>query len=349
MKRLKKRQGIALLLVFVLIAGAVFFACEMKKPKRYEGEFLDVFDTMTKIVGYARSEKTFRGQVDYLHQELKEYHQLFDIYHDYKGITNMKTINDNAGIAPVKVDPRILDLLEFSRDIYDQTEGNVNVAFGSVLSIWHQYREEGINDPDRAQLPPNDQLQAASKHADIDNMILDRKHQTVYLSDPEMRLDVGAVAKGFAVEAVCRKAQKEQGVTSMLVSVGGNVRAIGYKDGKKEPWKVGVQNPDDSGKMLKTVGIGDCSMVTSGDYQRYYTVDGKNYNHIIDPKTLMPARYYRSVTISCGDSGLADGLSTAAFLLDYESSKALIQSVKGVSALYVMADGTQRSCGEHLF
>ncbi|MCQ4636340.1 FAD:protein FMN transferase [Anaerovorax odorimutans] len=347
MNALKKRRGrLSLLLAAVLILGAAVWFVKKEKTERYEAEFIDVFDTMTKIVGYSKSEKQFRDQTDFIHKELKRYHQLFDIYHDYTGVSNIKSINDHAGKAPVKVDEKILDLLEFSRQVYQMTNGNVNVAFGSVLSIWHEYRESGTDDPARAQLPPMEALREAAKHTNIEDLIIDRQKSTVFLKDPQMSLDVGAVAKGFAVEAVSRDVRREKQADALLLSVGGNVRAIGYKDGKSEPWKVGIQNPDDSGKMLRDLSIADSSLVTSGDYQRYYMVDGKRYNHIIDPKTLMPAQHYRAVTVHCQDSGLADALSTAAFLLDYEKSRSLIESIKGAGALYVMKDGSLRGTKE---
>lgn len=101
----------------------------------------------------------------------------------------------------------------------------MNVAFGSVLSIWHDYRERGIDDPLSAKLPPMEKLREAAAHTDIDKVVIDEAASTVYLADPEMRLDVGAAAKGYAVERACRAAE-EKGIESLLVSVGGNVRAI---------------------------------------------------------------------------------------------------------------------------
>lgn len=129
----------------------------------------------------------------------------------------------------------------------------------------------------------------------------------------------------------------------MLLSVGGNISAIGNKF-EDEKWKVGIQNPDKGIKgeddVLESVYLSDMSLVTSGDYQRYFTVDGKRYNHIIDPDTLMPADHFRAVTILCSDSGLADGLSTATFLMGMDSGKKLIQSVPNTEAVYVMPDGS---------
>ena len=117
-----------------------------------------------------------------------------------------------------------------------------------------------------------------------------------------------------------------------------------FKNGPKmkdgTPWVIGIQDPDDSGKNLHTLYLTKGSVVTSGDYQRTYMVDGQAYHHIIDPQTLMPASYWRSVSIVCRDSGLADALSTGLFLMDYEQGKALAQKC-GAEVLWVALDGTE--------
>lgn len=309
--------------------------------KRYQAEFLQLFDTVTQLVGYGRTEEEFKNQASMIHDKLQEYDRLFDIYNDYEGIHNLKTINDQAGIAPVKVDQTIIDLLTLSKEMYTRTDGKMNVAMGSVLSIWHDYRTKGIDDPEHAQLPPMELLKAASLHTDISNMIIDPAASTVYLADPKMKLDVGAIAKGYAVEQTARYAM-DQGIGNMLISVGGNVRAIGGKN-LGEPWKVAIENPDQeaASPYLFNMLLTDMSLVSSGDYQRYYTVDGKRYNHIINPDTLMPADYYADVTILCQDSGLADGFSTALYTMPLEQGQALVESTPGMEALWVFHDGHQ--------
>lgn len=270
---------------------------------RYQGNFLGVFDTVTTVVGYTPDKETFTAYMETLREELQEYHRLYDIYNDYEGINNLKTVNDNAGIQPVKVDSRIIDLLTEGEEMYEETDGRMNIAMGSVLSIWHDYRTEGIDDPLNAELPPMEKLKEAAEHTDINRMKIDREASTVYLEDPDMRLDVGAVAKGYATEMVCRSL-KEQGFTHALVNVGGNTRAIGDKPGGGM-WEVGVQNPDLGSKQayLHVMELADQTLVTSGTYQRYYTVDGKQYHHIIHPELLMPWDRYTAVSILCGDSG----------------------------------------------
>ena len=317
-------------------------ACAPKAEIRYEATFLELFDTVTEIVGYAGDKEEFAACSQELHDVLEEYHELYDIYNDYDGINNVKTINDNAGIEPVKVDERIIDLLLFSRKVYELSGGKLNIALGAVLRVWHDYREAGTDDPENAELPPMELLQEKSEHTDINKMIIDEEASTVFLEDPEMSLDVGAVAKGYATEMTARIMIK-RGFDHGMLSVGGNVRTIGSKD-TGEAWNVGIQNPDlYSGQSnLYILKLKDYSLVTSGDYQRYYTVNGKTYHHIINPETLMPADYFRAVSIICKDSGMADALSTTVYNMPYEQGLALIESLPDVEALWVYQDGTMK-------
>lgn len=423
--------ALALCLVLCLVLCLMLGGCGgagARRLKRYSAQYFDLFDTVTVFTAYTADQDEFDHYAGEMYAEMAEFHRLFDIYHDYEGVNTIKTINNNAGISPVRVDGRIIGLLEEAVNLYELTGGAVNVAMGSVLSIWHEYREAALADPDQAQVPPMELLEEAAAHTDITKLRIDRQAGTVYLDDPEMSLDVGAVAKGYATEMVSRKL-REDGLTSAMLNVGGNVRTIGAKpaggwpavagvgdepavtgvdsepavtetDGEPastggsgeltvagaggepaatgvgsepavagagsqsavtgvggesastggggEPWAVGIQNPDTgSGEAyLHSVNLIDASLVTSGTYQRYYEVDGVRYHHIIHPDLLMPWDRYESVTILCGDSGLADGLSTAVFNMEIEDGLGLIEGMDGVEALWIYPDKTEvRSSG----
>lgn len=340
---LKKLTAALILIILTVSLTACSDAKEGKK--RYEAEFLMLFDTLTQVVGYADSEDAFTRQAEMIYDDLKEYHELYDIYNSYDGINNIKTINEQAGIAPVKVDRKIIDLLLFSKKAYELSDGKVNAAFGSVLRIWHDYREAGTEDPEKAELPDAELLEETSGHTDISQVIIDEEESTVYLADPSMSLDVGAIAKGFAVEQAAKTAE-EKGFTSGLISVGGNVRSIGIR-GDGALWKIGIQNPyDRDGENITSVSLKDASLVTSGVYERYYTVDGKNYHHIIDPATLYPADYFLSVSVLCPDSGLADVLSTALFNMPFEQGLELVEGLPDTEAVWVLPDRQVRYSSE---
>lgn len=321
----------------LVLAAVVLSGCAGQAPagkKQYSATFLTLFDTVTSIVGKADSEEAFQATAQTVHDELLEYHRLFDIYNEYEGMNNLKTVNDSAGIGPVQVDERIIALLLDCKAYHDLTGGKVNAAMGSVLGLWHEARTDGLNDPANAYLPDAAALMDAGEHMDFDTVQIDEEASTVYITDPQARLDVGAIAKGWAVQRVAEKAPK-----GLLISVGGNVCATGPKDETGTAWVVGIQNPDGSDQYLHTLYVTGGSVVTSGDYQRGYVVDGTLYHHIIDPETLYPSTCWRSVTVVCADSGLADALSTALFVLSREEGQQLLDKVDA-EAMWVDRDGS---------
>ena len=226
--------------------------------------------------------------------------------------------------------------------MYTVTNGKCNIAMGSVLSIRHKYREQGIDDPKSAELPPcGGSGQRFGALRSIDDLIIDRAAGTVYLSDPEMSLDLGAAAKGYAVERAAELLASEGVTSGYSLNVGGNVRTIGTKNDGSD-WAAGIQNPDTESEQpyIVRLKLNGMALVTSGNYQRYYEVDGVRYHHIIDPDTLMPLNYFDSVTILCNDSGKADALSTALFNMTIPDGKALLENLEGVDAIWVLPDGS---------
>lgn len=324
------RRMAAVCLVLLLLWGC---AAPGQKKQVYEITWLDAFDTVTTLRGYETDQQTFQKNAAAVHEMLLYYHHAFDIYNPTPEQNTLYTVNENAGIAPVTVDGQILDFLEQCREDYRQTNGRVNAAMGSVLRLWHEAREAGIENPETAALPDRTALEEAAKHCSFDTVRIDRENGTVFLEDPLQSLDVGAIAKGWAGQRVL-----EQLPEGYLLNLGGNVCAKGTKpDGSQ--WKIGVQDPTEPTEYLCLVKVTNQCAVTSGDYQRCYTVDGVSYHHIIDPDTLMPAQRYHSVTILCPDSGAADCLSTALFLLPMEEGRALARQYSA-EAMWVAMDGT---------
>ena len=322
--------------VFSLVLALALLLCGCQgapaEPKQYSATFLTVFDTVTTVVGRDTSEEAFTQKAQAVHDALLVYHQLFDIYNEYEGLNNLKTINDHPGEA-ISVDRAVIDLLLDCKRYHALTDGRVNAAMGSVLALWHEAREDGLNDFANACLPDGDALAEAAKHTSWDSVVIDEENSTVTITDPALRLDVGAIAKGWSVQRVAETAPE-----GLLISVGGNVCATGPKDESGTPWVVGVQDPDGGENYLHTLYLTKGSMVTSGDYQRAYMVDGEMYHHIIDPDTLYPGKLWRAVTVVCPDSGLADALSTALFLLPIEEGQRLLDECESV-AMWVDADG----------
>ena len=170
-------------------------------------------------------------------------------------------------------------------------------------------------------------------------MIIDKEAKTVYISDAEASIDVGAIAKGYAAERLADKL-RTLGADSMAINAGGNIVTIGVKpDGSN--WVTGITNPDKASekRLICKVEIGEIALVTSGNYERYFVCDNVKYNHIIDPKTLMPSNYFASVSIFAKDSGMADALSTALFCMTYEEGLALVKEIGDVEVLWIDNEG----------
>ena len=302
---MKQHKLTVLLLACILLLG-VLPSCG-QKPQAYKAYSLDYFDTATTVTGYAESQEDFDTVSGEILAELGEYHRLYTIYHRFEGLENLCTVNElvDGRHRTVTVDRRIIDLLLYAKEMYTVTGGKLNIAMGSVLSIWHDYRE-------------------------------------LTITDPAMRLDVGAIAKGYAVEMVARSLE-ERGITGYVINVGGNVRTVGVK-GDGSPWIAGIENPDTDAEepYVAYLKLSGESVVTSGSYQRYYLVNGERFHHIIDSETLMPAEDFRSVSVVCKHSGRGDALSTALFCMPLEEGLALVERLPDAEAFWVLPDGSTR-------
>lgn len=331
------------MLICIFSNSLLFTSCH-KQRNKYVTHSLDYFDTATTITGYETDRENFDQISGEILALLEEYHRLFTIYHRFEGMENLCTINElqNGVHRTVTVDERIIDMLLYAKEMYHVTNGKLNIAMGSVLSIWHKYRTEGLDEPWAAELPPMEMLSEAAQHTDINHLIIDQENATVWISNPKMTLDVGAIAKGYAVEMVARTLEK-RGISGYVVNVGGNVRTIGTKP-NDEKWLAGIENPNKESDeaYLVYLQLAGESVVTSGSYQRYYTVGNKNYHHIIDSQTLLPAEGYLSVSVVCKDSAEGDALSTALFCMPFEEGLALVEGLPDVEALWVMSDETRQ-------
>ena len=326
-------RALCLALCLCLLAGG----CAVGGPQRYTEEFYGAFDTVITLTAYLEDEQDFEQLAQLAQQRLTAYSQMYDIYVPYAGVKGLYQVNEQAGQGPVEVEPQVIELLQFAQECYELTEGRVNVAMGSVLRIWHDLREAAGQDPDNARLPQEAQLREAAEHTKIEDMVLDAENNTVELRDPAMRLDVGSVAKGYAVQRVTEEL-KQAGYTDFVLSAGGNVEAAGTPP-DRPTWSVGIEDPRQTGALAATVEVTDEAVVTSGGYQRFYTVDGRQYHHIVDPDTLYPAEKMLSATVIYPDSGLADCMSTALFLMEPEQALAFAGQWEGMRVILVTLDG----------
>ncbi len=286
------------------------------------------FDTVITLTARCDSPEQFRQLRQVVFGRFQELHKLFDIYNEYEGMNNLCTVNRLAG-QTVAVEADILSLLTLAQKICGQTDGLVNVAQGRLYALWREARETGI-------LPTDEAIRAAMEHGDAACLVLGEG--TVTLTDPEMSLDVGAVAKGWAAQAAAEAADAA-GFTDYVISAGGNVVTRGHAQGGRA-WRVGVRDPqaEDSSAHIAVVEAESLAVVTSGGYERQLVVDGKSYCHIIDPRTGYPADLVLSATAVCEDSALGDGYSTALFLMTPQEGLAFARR-QGFRAIVVDQNG----------
>ena len=331
-------------MIVLMLTGALllcFVSCGKKNEPKTR-TYYEYFDTVCYISSYREneSEAEFSEICDELEVVMKEYNRASDIYREYEGVNNLATVNKNAGVAPVTVPEELIGLLTYGNEIYELTGGEVNIAMGAVISLWHDSREAA--EKGTAALPSESALSEASEHISIECIEIDRERLTVYINDPKAAINVGAICKGYVAER-CAELLEEKGIGSYVLNFGGNIRAVGTKP-NGEGWVTGITDPQDpDGGFVTRITLSDASCVTSGSYQRYFTVENKNYHHIIDKDTLYPSEYFTSVSVITPDSALADALSTALFSMSFEEGLALCRTIGGVEAIWIDLNGEMRS------
>ncbi|MEG1875563.1 MAG: FAD:protein FMN transferase [Angelakisella sp.] len=332
-------------LITALLLGLTAGCDRLGAPKyqKYSTQFMGAFDTVFQLVGYAVSQTEFQRQADYTQQRFTQLSHQFDRFYEYEGVNSIKTVNDNAGIAPVAVAPVVLDLVDLCRDWYDKTDCQTDISMGAVLSVWHTYMAT-YRGEENGTLPTDSELEAAAALHGMEHIVTDRGAGTLYLDKAGLELDLGAAAKGYAAELVANELV-ERGFSSFLISAGGNVVSRQPPlDGVRGSWGVGIQDPfadpnDPSAASLDVVFVTGEAVVTSGDYQRFYMADGQRIHHIIDPDTHLPANYYRGLTVVHQNSGIADILSTALFCMDYPTGRAFADQHQ-LKVYWVFPDGS---------
>ena len=332
----KKPGGNMKKLLFLLLVICMGCKTSINYTQKQIYSFDSGFDTVIAYIEWVEDGDTqYRENANKTFEKFSYYNKLFDSFHDYENINNIKTINDNAGIKAVSVNQEVIDMLLEAKYFYDISYGKIDITAGKMISLWHDAREIGMElntNGEYGEVPNSAELEESIKHKGWDKIIIDDENNTVFITDPYVSLDVGSVAKGYATQKVAEYLVSEK-VKNAVIDAGGNLKALSGKYNGKD-WITGIRNPnnpslspDDS--LLTVQYSGDKSAVTSGDYERAFIAkDGKSYSHIIDPDTTYPADKYRSVTIITTDAGVADCLSTALFCLDYEDSLKVIEQYK---------------------
>lgn len=341
MKIVKIMKITGLLTLFAILSACVPAEIEEFSEEQLPEEELPVlarhnrtvitefFDTFIGMTAYTYSQEEFDSHFNTIFEEFGRLHRLFTTFEQVEGINNLYTVNAMAGITPVEVDPIITELILLSKEAYHQTRGATNIFLGPVIHIWHTYRMANAE-----ALPDPEALQQANLFTNIDNVIIDEENNTVFLAEANMRLDVGSIGKGFAIEQANQLA-RELGLVHFIISVGGDSVLAAAPPGR-DNWTVGITSP--WGGHADIISTQNMAVFTSGTYARRFIVDGVIYSHIIDPVTLMPADRYASITVLHESPIYAEIISLALFMMDIDEGKELLDELGG-EALWIFPDG----------
>ena len=256
--------------------------------------------------------------------------------------SDLNKVNKNAGLVPVRVSPELIEVLLKALEYAEKSGGLFDPTVGPLVKLW-------AIGTDEAHIPTNEEIISALALIDYRDIEINQKEGTVYLKRPGMALDLGGIAKGYAADEAAELLAME-GVERAIIDLGGNIFALGERKVKKAEdscWRIGIQDPgEERGMYIGIVKVKNKSVVTSGNYERFFEEDGLRYHHIFSTETGFPAgNSLLSVSVAADRSIDADALSTSAFVLGWERGRELIASVNGAEGIFVFDDHTVRVTG----
>jgi len=259
-----------------------------------------------------------------------EFDRLEALMSVWKPGSDIERINAAAGDHPVPATVEVRSVLRTAAQISEWTSGKFDVTFGVLSGLW-RFDHDQDN-----QLPDMTEVRRLLPLIDYRSLVTDDAGGTVFLKKKGMRVNLGGIGKGYAIDRGV-EILRRSGFSNFMIQAGGDLFVSGLKDGR--PWRVGIQDPRGAaGKIFAAIDLTDSTFSTSGDYERSFVRDGHRYHHIIDPGTGEPSQAgCRSVTILTTTAVMADGLSTGVFLLGPERGMALVQRLPNVDAVIVTA------------
>lgn len=325
------KQKLSLLLILAL-AVVSLSACS-SPPKNEQLTVTGMyFDTIVRIDVWGAEPSA----LEHCKELCESYENLFSSTIETSEISQINT----AGGVPVTVSDETVALIEKGLYFSELSGGKFDITIASLSDLWT------FKDNTEGTLPDNAALEDAKKHVNYETVRIEGN--TVTLTDPESKLDLGGIAKGYIADQL-KNYLLEEGIEHALINLGGNVLTIGGKyDGT--PFEIGIQKPfDDRGQAITSVKVKDCSIVSSGIYERYFERDGNIYHHILDPATGYPVENdLLQVTILSDSSADGDALSTCCFALGLEEGRKLVESLDGIEAIFITKDYELHYAGEDL-
>lgn len=266
----------------------------------------------------------------YIDMAVSEISRIEKIISSWDPNSQTSAINNNAGIAPVKVDPELFHLIERAIQISKITDGAFDISYAAMDKIWKF-------DGSLQEMPDEETIRNSVAKVGYKNIILNKDASTVFLKLPGMKIGFGAIGKGYSAD-MAKDLLMKNGVTAGMINASGDLNCWGKKpDGS--PWLVGITNPLNKNKVFSWFPIENSAVVTSGDYEKFVVLNGKRYAHIIDPRTGIPASGLTSVSIFAPKAELADALATSVFVMGIETGIDLVNQLKGIECVIVDDQG----------
>lgn len=257
-------------------------------------------------------------------EEIKRIEKLLTTF-DESSQTNQ--INHNAGVAPVTVHREVFNLIGRSIKISSITDGAFDLTYGSVdKKLWNF-------DKSMTSLPDEMTAKKMVRLINYHNIILDDKNCTVMLAEKGMRIGFGGIGKGYAAD-MAKALLKKEGVQSGIVNASGDLVTWGFQANGR-PWTIGIANPDSAQSPFSYMNITDMAIATSGNYEKYITINGKKYSHTINPKTGLPVTGIKSVTIISPNAEIADAMATPVTIMGVKAGVNLINQVHYLACIII--------------
>jgi len=282
--------------------------------------------TLVKITAVARSESIAQAAATAGFAEIR---RLEEMLSTWIPTSELSRVNASAGVMPVQVSPETRTVVQRAMQVAEMTDGGFNIAIGPAVEAWSVTNGQRI--------PAETELNALRPLVDLQAVHLDLREQTIFLDKAGMRIDVGGIGKGYAADQAI-EALRRAGAMSGVVALAGDIKTFGRMPGGKK-FPIGIQHPRKDGSVLGWIDLQDEAISTAGDYERFFERDGIRYHHILDPRTLQPARGCQSVTVIAREGVWADGLDTGIFVMGADLGMKLVEALPDVEAIIVDAEG----------
>jgi thiamine biosynthesis lipoprotein len=323
----KKYRSFVIFIFTVLLIAVLCISIITNRPVELESPYKLVMGTFARVVVVAKDTNTARKCIENAFTEIDKVDELMS---DYKSDSEISLVNKNAAEKAVRVSESTFEVLQRSVEFSRLTEGAFDITVGPLVDLFRVAKENKI-------APNPEEIEKAKSKVGYEKIILDKTNKTVQFTVEGMRLDLGGIAKGYAIDKAI-ESMKKTGALGAMVDIGGDIRCFGVPAKGKNRWLIGLQNPNlnsdlPEDKLVSKLRISDGAIATSGDYQQFAIIKGKKYSHIIDRQTGTSTEGLSSVTIIADNATDSDALATAVSVMGAEKGLALIETLPNTEAI----------------